>query len=170
MYPTLQRIANAEAAGWTNVRESAVKRGSRKCQLVGNSPDGKHGIVPNFMKSNKMTEQEQRIAIGKLCGWWVMWDDEYGPLRGRKDQTSSVYLVPDYLNDLNAMHEAEKVLSYVQMLVFCTNLTGILMRSGEACRFDIVHSSASQRAEALLMTLWLWDENTKAHPRTNKQT
>ena len=48
-----QRIAHAEAAGWTNVRESVVKRGSKKRLLVGNSPDGKGGIVPNFMKSNK---------------------------------------------------------------------------------------------------------------------
>jgi hypothetical protein len=61
--------------------------------------------------------------------------------------------VPNYLNDLNAMHEAEKVIRgdhdlWGRYLVF-------LSQSAPECR---VFSTAAQRAEAFLRTLNLWDD------------
>lgn len=94
-----------------------------------------------------MTPEAQRIAIEKTIGdkWWVA---KYpgGPL-----------LRPDYLNDLNAMHEAEKA-----------RWTGDLKRLHNDAKtytewkryqallsYDI-HATAAQRAEAFLTTIGEW--------------
>jgi hypothetical protein len=61
---------------------------------------------------------------------------------------------PDYLNDLNAMHEAEKMLpspshwiSYSSFLEpLCQDSVGFF-----------IHATAAQRAEAFLRTLNLWE-------------
>ena len=57
--------------------------------------------------------------------------------------------LPDYLNDLNAMHEAEKVIRERADRVdsYLDQLDGAM--SG-------VHATAAQRAEAFLRTLGLW--------------
>lgn len=60
-----------------------------------------------------MTEQEQRIAIATFCGWTDIVDS---PTRldvvGYRPDEKDLGLVPlpDYLRDLNAMHEVEKKL------------------------------------------------------------
>ena len=59
--------------------------------------------------------------------------------------------VPDYLNDLNAMHEAEKMLDFNQLRD---------MEDSVSFRFAVLpfHSTAAQRAEAFLRTLDKWEE------------
>jgi hypothetical protein len=52
---------------------------------------------------------------------------------------------PDYVHDLNAMHEAEKVLDETQ----AEDYEELLGEYG-------FHSTARQRAEAFLMTLGKW--------------
>ncbi len=76
----------------------------------------------------------------------------------------------DYLDSLDAMHEAEKVLTmdqigeYENQLYKLTNEPLAKMPSQNAIlwcghRFFLVaHASAPQRAEALLRTLGLWEE------------
>jgi hypothetical protein len=60
--------------------------------------------------------------------------------------------LPDYLNDLNAMHEAEKVLmpnqltEYGSALMFC-----------ERREFAGIRATAAQRAEAFLKTINKWE-------------
>lgn len=55
-----------------------------------------------------MTDQAKRIKIAELCGWtpktyeWPTMSPG-NPFRFQSE-------MPDYLNDLNAMHEAEKLL------------------------------------------------------------
>ena len=106
-----------------------------------------------------MKEEAQRIAIAEACGWrpdsrglgWLSPQGCYDP-------------EPDYLNDLNAMHEAEKVLSpanqpargesqwseYLGWLGFCgENKT----REVYGC----VTATAAQRAEAFLRTIGKWE-------------
>ena len=119
-----------------------------------------------------MTEKAQIIAIAEACGWkWIQTNFEAKsgligtdsshsgniPYQGTS-YPSNRHLptygkaIPDYLNDLNAMHEAEKVLDDVTQrgdywdCLF--SLTG-----GE---FEMCHSTALQRAEAFLRTLNLW--------------
>lgn len=103
-----------------------------------------------------MTDEQMRIAIAEACGWheekepvgsafataWWHHNDRY---------PSYLMPLPDYLNDLNAMHEAEKVLlkdghesdlwlEYLSNLVICAP-AGLSS-----------HATARQRAEAFLKT------------------
>jgi len=58
-----------------------------------------------------LSEEEQRIAVAELCGWKKIKSLTnklpigLAPYSGRLDHYRQE--VPDYLNDLNAMHEAE---------------------------------------------------------------
>jgi hypothetical protein len=69
--------------------------------------------------------------------------------------------LPDYLNDLNAMHEAERVLKHQQwpdywnwLFVASTRQSG----TGKA-EYKVAHASAAQRAEAFLRTIGKWEES-----------
>jgi len=57
--------------------------------------------------------------------------------------------IPDYVNDLNAMHRAEKHLRDESSVIYANKLSVI------SC---IWHAPASARAETLLRTLNLWTD------------
>jgi len=102
-----------------------------------------------------MNEHKQRIAIAEACGWKHVGKYPY-VWRTKEDIPAWESEVPDYLNDLNAMHEAEKSLQALhKSRAFCENVNVICMRAG----IHPVHASASQRAEAFLRTLNLWKDN-----------
>jgi len=99
-----------------------------------------------------MTKEQQRIAIAEACGWT--------PVQCRKCKPSvctcdtdkpNPNTPPDYLNDLNAMHEAEKVLDYNQRRD---------MEDSVSFQFAVYpfHATATQRAEAFLRTIEKWEE------------
>ncbi len=101
-----------------------------------------------------MTPRAQRIAIAEACGWkqgisW--WMSPSG--KSRAD-------LPDYLNDLNACHEFEKMLNETE----CERYEAFLndpanIPDGNTPPADYVfHSTAAQRAEAFLKTKGLWTE------------
>lgn len=106
-----------------------------------------------------MTPEAQRIAIAEACGYapyqgaWATPDDR---------DIADLADLPDYLNDLNAMHEAEKVLTeddqkeYVRLLhppkTFNANWRD---------DFVVMRSTAAQRAEAFLRTLGKWQDAGK---------
>lgn len=104
-----------------------------------------------------MTNEKMNIAIAEACGW-------------NSDDIARGYTlcqfsesVPDYCNDLNAMHEAEKVFTYEEAEQF----------EGELCyicgsenlhkeyplpfEFSVAHASATKRAEAFLKTIGKWE-------------
>jgi hypothetical protein len=99
-----------------------------------------------------MTPEKQRIAIAEACGWTPDPFGYYvkdpagiaGP-RFRLDE------LPDYLNDLNAMHEAEKTLSDDNLKSYRGWL--VVVCNGEHWR-----ATAAQRAEAFLRTIDKWEE------------
>ena len=101
------------------------------------------------MGRNKMSEQEINEAIAEACGWrpdkrglgWISPHGYYAP-------------EPDYLNDLNAMHEAEKVLLSGYWMRYCECLTYL---SGKSV-YASVHAKALNRAEAFLRTIGKWEE------------
>jgi hypothetical protein len=75
--------------------------------------------------------------------------------------------LPDYPNDLNAMHEAVRSIAVTNGHEFCMHLRSIVVRDCEndpLCTLDtgVVHdtyfynATARQRAEAFLRTLNLW--------------
>jgi len=110
---------------------------------------------------------KQRIAIAEACGWKPInmgslptaWKHPTTPANvdvGRLDVINSRYL-PDYLNDLNAMHEAEKVLGKP----LCYHYVDHLPKHLEGrTNFALAHATAAQRAEAFLRTLNLWTTET----------
>jgi hypothetical protein len=118
-----------------------------------------------------MTFTAQRIAIATVCGHTnikychtVNDDGAYTVLAS--DQTANGWEgydateIPDYLTDLNAMHEAEKMLrplnTYGEWPLWDNYLS--ILRDLVSNRGDEVHATAAQRAEAFLRTLNLWDD------------
>ncbi len=96
--------------------------------------------VPGARFSLEMTSESQRIAIAEACGW-------YQP----KHTFAWLSDVPDYLNDLNAMHEAEKVLKGKQIDIYRE-----YFHSSENYG---MFSTAAQRAERFLKVLGLWKDS-----------
>jgi hypothetical protein len=110
-----------------------------------------------------MTDEQINKAIAMTCGWKFIPEYCHG-----EDQPPEFTTVtpdgkhlcgyyPDYCQDLNAMHIAEMMLSYVQAAEYARILTSIALQS-EQPFFALMTSTASQRAEAFLRTLNLWTE------------
>ena len=107
-----------------------------------------------------MTHEAQRIAIAEACGWkpggsGKTWGDgqTFGiPPNGEDWHWQEM---PDYYNDLNAMHAAEKALTRQQQTEYAYQLSEIVapITAEDWC---IAHATAAQRAEAFLRTLNLW--------------
>ncbi len=124
-----------------------------------------------------MTPEAQRTAIAEACGWipasearkyWIRPADFEIAGHARRENG-----LPDFLNDLNAMHEAEKVLTEEQKWNYGNTLALMVLSKERAYfgekedsepnlngfgHFALATLTASQRAEALLKTLGLWVE------------
>jgi hypothetical protein len=109
-----------------------------------------------------MTEELQRIKIAEACGWtdFTSGTHEGATLYGRKPLScSNSWEVPYYLNDLNAMHEAEKILTDNQLVDFAEWL-GADFSEHPTKTVRYLRATAPQRAAAFLRTLGLWEENS----------
>ena len=99
-----------------------------------------------------MNKQEQRIAIAEACGWHdcqliKSYEGAQIPYGLSPNDSPILREAPDYCNDLNAMHEAEKVLLIQHQIPY-----------GEHCGYDL-KATAAQRAEAFLKTIGKWEES-----------
>ena len=92
-----------------------------------------------------MTPAAQRIAIAVACGW-----TDTQIIDGKYGQSD----VPDYLDDLNACHEMEKVLTSEQVTSYVYSLESMNERWSTPA-----FATASQRAEAFLRTIGKWEES-----------
>ena len=119
-----------------------------------------------------MTPEEQRIAIAESVGFkwvenqrvrsnsqngaWCSTDGWHHPKT--KKVSDAIYDLPDYLNDLNAMHEVEKTLNDEQWERYRAELYNLMPKSFALpdCERSNIHATAAQRAEAYLKTLNLW--------------
>lgn len=107
-----------------------------------------------------MTPEQQRIKIAEACGWkavkrgkWfgrVVWWYRKGKVEIPESQ------LPDYLNDLNAMHEAEKFLTNDQWLDYDLELM-VVTNCDDIVQKKRISATAKQRAEAFRRTLNLWE-------------
>jgi hypothetical protein len=63
--------------------------------------------------------------------------------------------IPDYLNDLNAMHEAETLLTERQLHEYSQRLEMLWKHGNCTCLADLCryHVPASMRAEAIVLTM-----------------
>jgi len=119
-----------------------------------------------------MTPEKQRIAIAEACGWTEVkrFQIQNGPehpwfIQGKtptswKGKDVRPWL-PDFLNDLNAMHEAERALKDAECEIYMDTLTetsggDVDMGTASFCGY---FATAAQRAEAFLRTLGLWEES-----------
>ena len=109
-----------------------------------------------------MKEEEQRIAIATAAGWTGIIAEglDMGPA-GIEPGHLKAYMpipLPDYLNDLNEVHEAEKVLTEQQCYVYHEKLGNMAAywQPKDCAPNWIRHATAKQRAEAFLKALNLW--------------
>ncbi len=116
--------------------------------------------------NNTMKPEAQRIAIAEACGWtpahcetfnrWLHPDSAY--YRLERD-------LPDYLYDLNAMHEAEASIDDEQeWAVYSDQLANVVFRDAknDGTASAVWHATAAQRAEAFLRTLGKWESHENA--------
>lgn len=96
-----------------------------------------------------MTPETQRIAIAEHCGWRVHPKDKWVVIPPNSPHSvQPLHTLPDYLNDLNAMHAAEEKLineDYGPLYGECLDWNW--------------HATAAQRAEAFLRTIGKWFNN-----------
>lgn len=136
--------------------------------------------VRNLKRRNNMDPIEQQIAIAEACGWIPHPDNSKRENsikswhKGKVGNTECRFLeetrescwgttkgLPNYLNDLNAMHEAENAIMTGDLM----DTTSIQYRYSHYLYNVVVPSNrqpfrakASQRAEAFLKTLGLWKD------------
>ena len=63
-------------------------------------------------------------------------------------------MIPNYFSDLNAMHEAEKILTAQQRRSYVSYIFNLPASECESNTF----ATAAQRAEAFLKTISLWEK------------
>jgi hypothetical protein len=116
-----------------------------------------------------VSPEKQQIAIAEACGWkkeiflpvsdcseaeLILGYDEITEIwKSPNGQYVRDAFFPDYLNDLNAMHEAEKRLRNQFNTVeeaYWRNLAHVQPHP--------IYATAAQRAEAFLRTLNLWTD------------
>jgi hypothetical protein len=123
-----------------------------------------------------MNTEQQRIAIAKACGWTAQEDKDrfWRAVDASGDMTHELWLcernvwfagTPDYLNDLNAMHEAEMFIRNAQDQMRYASETLIAMGFDDLVEasdlnvdycWHVMGATAAQRAKAFLKTLNLW--------------
>lgn len=108
-----------------------------------------------------MDKEKQRIKIAEACGWKDIFIENQELVLGKHEPESMGrdYLdVPDYLNDLNAMHKAEKILKGKRLFFQYSLALSALPQFQGNNHLNTFHATAEQRAEAFLKTLNLWEE------------
>ena len=112
-----------------------------------------------------MKPEQQRIAIAEACGWKLVednpdyepyWEDPKGNMIAKVGFQNRL---PDYLNDLNAMHEAENVLTEEQRVAYSNHTYDVACEAQrETEKWRWISLTAAQRAEAFLRTINKWEE------------
>lgn len=93
-----------------------------------------------------MTPEQKRIAIAKACGWTHYHLDLWVPPGTEDFSELDCDSLPDYLNDLDAMHEAENIQRKKDPLWWKGYSAALYHTYG-------VSATAEQRADAFIATL-----------------
>jgi len=103
-----------------------------------------------------MTPEAQRIAIAEAVGFKRIGMIEGSPnLMGDLPPCRGWIEIPDYLNDLNAMHSVEETLSEKQEVFYLIRLAEV-MKENHTIGWKLertYHATAAQRADAFLRTI-----------------
>ncbi len=95
---------------------------------------------------DKLTEEQKRIKLAEWVGWVL--DDVW--LVSPYEPNSTYNCIPNYFHDLNAVAKLEEKMDDDQLNRMVQELYKL------PCRFW--RASASQRSEAIGVTLGLWKE------------
>jgi hypothetical protein len=107
-----------------------------------------------------MTDEQINAAIAEACGWTnVTATHRSGRAPGADYVGYEFY--PNYCADLNAMHEAEKVLAPKNWNRFSEKWWNYYHHLLDGDVQKTIHATARQRAEAFLRTLGKWDATTE---------
>ena len=98
---------------------------------------------PHHLGGSEMTQEQKRIMLAKYA--FIQIPDQKWAL---------VKPLPDYFNDLNAVHELEKVLKLHQFWGYA-DLLSITVDTSRG-KDSYISATATQRAEAIGRTLNLW--------------
>jgi len=109
-----------------------------------------------------MTDKEINIAIARACGWQSFEETDGDPwlwarttADGRIESTMETL---PYCTDLNAMHEAERMLAPKNWNRFSERWWDYYHHLLDGDVYKTIHATARQRAEAFLRTLGKWEE------------
>ena len=129
-----------------------------------------------------MKPESQRIAIAEACGWKrrAEFDYEEWPtsslvcrlkMYGKAGELKTADKLPDYLNDLNAMREAQCTLTLAGWRLFIEHLWDCTHEDEsepgddwDLSAIPLIHATAAQRAEAFLKANGLWKEDENPLP------
>jgi hypothetical protein len=111
-----------------------------------------------------MTDQEKRIKVAEICGWTNLeiklstfaCDGKTMNAYGTNPATGSYRCVPLYHYNLNAMAEAEKVLTDEQWHDYRNWLRVICAVRPDVPERTLISATAAQRFDAFGKTLNLW--------------
>jgi hypothetical protein len=123
--------AIAEACGWKPHR--------RSWKLS----KGENGHVVDYFKTKEAAEEYLQICRKNTAGWL-----------NEVDVFEVAAKLPNYCDDLNLMHEAERVLQNQ----FSIMIEEAYWRNLEWVKPHPIYATARQRAEAFLRTLGKWEE------------
>ncbi len=112
---------------------------------------------------SKLTPKQKRIEIAKANGWQEPIEARFRQCDGQA--CVDVDQLPDYLNDLNAMHIAEKTISHDGVRIYIDALWNIVGNTTAPMRdfnsdqvgafmWRVHTATAAQRADAFLLTLF----------------
>ena len=106
-----------------------------------------------------MTNEQINIAIAEACGWdfdpieCAEWGSRQRWCKSPHGKIVFRHGTPDYCNDLNAMHEAERTMGDPQLWVeYQSYLSDAMGHVGW-----VYHATAAERAEAFLKTIGKWE-------------
>lgn len=115
-----------------------------------------------------MTPRAINSAIAQACGWKQTQvsinepDDDvsFTPPGLELDPWRDANVrYPDYVNSLDAMHEAEKFLTIEQAKAYTDTLWSIIKRESTSnTHWQLWHATAIQRGEAFVRTINVWIE------------
>ena len=109
-----------------------------------------------------MNKEQQGIKIAEACGFTDVKPLVVKNVKHKGDDKqvgiwSEQGWIPDYLNDLNAMHEAEELCGEFYSIRSCVYDDWLSCVIGHEQKW---RATAAQRAEAFLKTLGLWEEES----------
>lgn len=140
-----------------------------------NSIDKERNLVsqPFFRNNEAVNKEKQKEKIAKFCGWKLKWQNKGGGdlfdekpkghcwefwLHPDFSRYGEIVYPPDYLNDLNAVREVEKLLDDNQWREYEQVLEGMLWSYPMGVSRLLIHASAEDKCEAILRIIGEWEE------------